>query len=158
MGRVILICTDGSPLALDAARTCIAVLSPTKDDNLIVAMAIEPADPALAYDVSGMAGPLMTAEEFDDLAQAQQQQGRQVTSQVALALGLAPDAIQVVQGPTGESLCDLASELQASTIIIGSRGHSGIKRAVLGSVSDYVIRHAPCPVLISGPATLGGHQ
>ena len=155
---MILICTDGSQLALDAARTSVAVLNPNEGDELIVAVAIEPADPALAYDVSGIAGPLMSAEEFDELSQAQLNQGKQIARSTAQELGLPQDAVRVVQGTTGESLCELAAELKASAIIIGSRGNSGIKRAVLGSVSDFVVRHAPCPVLISGPATLLGNQ
>jgi nucleotide-binding universal stress UspA family protein len=31
---------------------------------------------------------------------------------------------------------------------MGSRGHGGIRRALLGSVSDPVVRHAHCPVLV----------
>jgi universal stress protein A len=33
-------------------------------------------------------------------------------------------------------------------IVMGSRGHRGIRRAIEGSISDAVIRHAPCPVLV----------
>jgi nucleotide-binding universal stress UspA family protein len=35
---------------------------------------------------------------------------------------------------------------------MGSRGRGGIKRALLGSVSDFVVRNASCPVVITGPA------
>jgi nucleotide-binding universal stress UspA family protein len=34
---------------------------------------------------------------------------------------------------------------------MGSRGRGGIKRALLGSVSDHVVRNAPCPVVIARP-------
>jgi nucleotide-binding universal stress UspA family protein len=36
----------------------------------------------------------------------------------------------------------------AGLIVIGSRGRGGLRRALLGSVSDSVIRHAHCPVLV----------
>ena len=42
----------------------------------------------------------------------------------------------------------LAKELGADLIVMGCRGHRGIRRAIEGSISDAVIRHAPCPVLV----------
>jgi nucleotide-binding universal stress UspA family protein len=34
---------------------------------------------------------------------------------------------------------------------MGSRGLGGVRRALMGSVSDSVVRHAPCPVLVVRP-------
>jgi K+-sensing histidine kinase KdpD len=42
----------------------------------------------------------------------------------------------------------LAKELGADLIVMGCRGHRRIRRAIEGSISDAVIRHAPCPVLV----------
>jgi nucleotide-binding universal stress UspA family protein len=42
----------------------------------------------------------------------------------------------------------LAKELGVGLIVIGCRGHRGIRRVIEGSISDAVIRHAPCPVLV----------
>jgi nucleotide-binding universal stress UspA family protein len=42
----------------------------------------------------------------------------------------------------------LAEELGADLIVMGCRGHRGIRRAIEGSISDAVIRRAPCPVLV----------
>jgi nucleotide-binding universal stress UspA family protein len=42
----------------------------------------------------------------------------------------------------------LAEELDAGLVVVGSRGLGGIRRALLGSVSDSVLRHAHCPVLV----------
>jgi len=42
----------------------------------------------------------------------------------------------------------LAKELGVGLIVMGCRGHRGIRRAIEGSISDAVIRHAPCPVLV----------
>ena len=57
---------------------------------------------------------------------------------------------RIVEGSPGRALCALASEIAADSIIMGTRGRGGIKRALLGSVSDYVVRNAPCPVLVVG--------
>jgi nucleotide-binding universal stress UspA family protein len=41
-----------------------------------------------------------------------------------------------------------AEEMGAGLIVMGSRGLGGIRRARIGSVSDSVVRHAHCPVLV----------
>jgi nucleotide-binding universal stress UspA family protein len=45
----------------------------------------------------------------------------------------------------------LAEELGADLIVMGSRGLGGVRRALMGSVSDSVVRHAHCPVLVVRP-------
>ena len=47
-----------------------------------------------------------------------------------------------------EEIVAQAEELGAGLIVMGSRGLGGIRRALMGSVSDSVVRHAHCPVLI----------
>jgi nucleotide-binding universal stress UspA family protein len=47
-----------------------------------------------------------------------------------------------------ERIVALAEEIEADLIVIRSRGFGGMKRALLGSVSDSVVRHAHCPVLV----------
>jgi nucleotide-binding universal stress UspA family protein len=42
----------------------------------------------------------------------------------------------------------LSEQIGAGLIIMGSRGLGGVRRALMGSVSDSVVRHAHCPVLI----------
>ena len=46
-------------------------------------------------------------------------------------------------------IVDLAEELGAGLIVLGSRGLGGVRRALMGSVSDSVVRHAHCPVLVT---------
>ena len=48
----------------------------------------------------------------------------------------------------GEGICRVAIEEQADIVIIGTRGLSTVKRAVLGSVSDYVVRNSGIPTLV----------
>jgi nucleotide-binding universal stress UspA family protein len=45
----------------------------------------------------------------------------------------------------------LAEELGVDLIVTGSRGLGGVRRALMGSVSDSVVRHAHCPVLVVRP-------
>jgi len=46
------------------------------------------------------------------------------------------------------AIVNLAEQLGAGLIVIGSRGLGGIRRALMGSVSDSVVRHAHCPVMV----------
>ncbi|HEX2658474.1 MAG TPA: universal stress protein [Polyangia bacterium] len=57
--------------------------------------------------------------------------------------------VEVVVRPLaiGESIVARADELHADLIVMGTHGRTGVKRMVLGSVADHVVRHAPCPVL-----------
>jgi nucleotide-binding universal stress UspA family protein len=51
-------------------------------------------------------------------------------------------------GRADEEIVDLAQSMGAGMIVMGSRGRGRIRRALMGSVSDSVVRHAPCPVTI----------
>lgn len=58
-------------------------------------------------------------------------------------------------GLPGRLICDLARNWGADLIVIGRRGHSGLAELFLGSVSNYVLHHAPCSVqIVHLPATV----
>ncbi|MDQ3910862.1 MAG: universal stress protein [Actinomycetota bacterium] len=65
-------------------------------------------------------------------------------AQAHLRLGRPDEKIITV----AEEIVSLAEEIGAGLIAIGSRGLGGIRRALMGSVSDSVVRHAHCPVLV----------
>jgi universal stress protein A len=51
-------------------------------------------------------------------------------------------------GPPGEVICWLAEEEKCDLIVMGTHGRSGLRHLLLGSVAEYVVRHAHCPVTI----------
>lgn len=51
-------------------------------------------------------------------------------------------------GKPYKEIVELAEEVDAGLIVLGSRGHGGVSRALMGSVSDAVVRHSHCPVLV----------
>lgn len=55
---------------------------------------------------------------------------------------------QQIYGSPGSKICKIAHEWQADVIVIGHRGRSGLQEFFLGSISNYVLHHAPCSVLI----------
>lgn len=50
-------------------------------------------------------------------------------------------------GPPAEEIVKLAAEQNADLIVIGTHGRTGLKRVLMGSVAEAVMRRAPCPVL-----------
>ena len=51
-------------------------------------------------------------------------------------------------GSPAAEIVALAEELEAGLVVVGSRGLGGLRRALMGSVSDSVVRHAHCPVMV----------
>ncbi|MEL4896948.1 universal stress protein [Crocosphaera sp. Alani8] len=58
---------------------------------------------------------------------------------------------QQIYGSPGSKICKIANEWNADVIVMGHRGLSGLQEFFLGSVSNYVLHHAPCSVLIVQP-------
>jgi nucleotide-binding universal stress UspA family protein len=52
------------------------------------------------------------------------------------------------EGPPGESIVEAATSEQVDLVVVGSHGRGVVGRFLVGSVSEHVVRHAPCPVLV----------
>ncbi len=58
-------------------------------------------------------------------------------------------------GPAGEVICWLAQDRNCDLIVMGTHGRTGLRHLLLGSVAEYVLRHAHCPVTtVRDPSTL----
>lgn len=82
--------------------------------------------------------------EREDAAQAMMRRAREA--------GVASTFL-VWEGDPGEAIVDAATAEHASLVVLGSHGRHGVGRSLHGSVSDHVIRHAPCPVVVVRNAT-----
>ena len=54
----------------------------------------------------------------------------------------------IYEGFPEECILDYAKRQEADIIIMGSHGRNGLKRMILGSVAEHIVRRAPCPVLV----------
>ena len=57
----------------------------------------------------------------------------------------------VTGGSVSQVLLELIDELEIDLVVLGTRGHGGIKKLVLGSVAEEIVNCAPCAVLTVGP-------
>jgi nucleotide-binding universal stress UspA family protein len=64
------------------------------------------------------------------------------------AEGVKVGDVHLAFGEADREIVRIAEEMRADLIVVGSRGLGGIRRALIGSVSDSVVRHAHCPVLV----------
>jgi nucleotide-binding universal stress UspA family protein len=143
----IILCTDGSDLATHAARIGVGALRPP--DRVVIATVLDPPDES-ALVGGGFAGPTVTADVFDEVERALAEEGHDTVDGLARTLEITDAETIVLRGAPGPALCALASEQGATALVIGTRGRGGLARAVLGSVSDHLVRNAPCPVLVVG--------
>ena len=148
-----MLCTDGSVLATEALSAGLRVLAPA--DRTLVVTVVEPVDASLLLGASGFAGGVIDETQYVETIDAHRDAAEQGLRRAVTALGLdGVDGVDlvIVEGDPGRALCDVAAERRATVIVAGTRGRGGLKRAVLGSVSDHLVRNAPCPVLVSGAA------
>ena len=64
----------------------------------------------------------------------------------------------VWDGDPGDGIVAAADAEHADVIVVGTHGRGGVGRSILGSVSDHVIRHARCPVLVVRPLDEAGGE
>ena len=144
----VLIATDGSDLAIHAASEAPALLA--ADATFVVATVIEPtANPD--DDAGGFEGPVITPEEAATEHRSDVVDADDVLASTAAALGPVPIEQLIVEGDTdnaGKAICARAAESAFDLIVVGSHGRGLIARTFLGSVSSYIVSHAPCPVLV----------
>ncbi len=61
--------------------------------------------------------------------------------------GVSADPV-LIPGEPGRIICEYAAMLRCQSIVMGRRGRSQLTELILGSISNYVLHHAHCPVLI----------
>jgi nucleotide-binding universal stress UspA family protein len=103
----------------------------------------------------GVAFPAAGADDTERLRAAAEAAGRRIIEQTLERVDdQATEGVDVkqelIQGPAASVLIEAARD--ADLLVVGSRGHGGFVGLLLGSVSQQVAQHPPCPVVILPPA------
>lgn len=152
-------------VAIDRLETCTRVfekalsLARATDATLMLLHVLSPQEKGSPTRIiSGYYEPIIndTAEElYQKQWRVFEQEGLELLHGLfdqATTHGVKAETTQLYGNPSRQ-ICELASNWEADLIVIGRRGLSGFKELLLGSVSNYVVHHAPCSVLVVHPPT-----
>ena len=137
----ILLATDGSEEASLAARTAVDLADKTGSD-LHVAFVL-PTQDTPDYHIMGF----NIEEPSEEIKQMGQRLLDEQVRWVEEAGGAVAGAHFRITRPD-QGILTIGEDVGTGLIVLGSRGLGGVKRALMGSVSDSVVRHAHCPVLV----------
>lgn len=135
IGRILL-ATDLSPASEGAADQAIQLAHDLRAELLVVSV-IDEARPGTTDRQSGRMDQRRVSREL--AARALVARGHRAGVEVSFL---------VWAGEPGPAIVEAAGAESADLVVVGSRGRNRVERFVLGSVSDHVVRHATCPVLI----------
>jgi nucleotide-binding universal stress UspA family protein len=134
--ETILLATDGSPASEPASEQAIDLATQVQARLLVMSVLAAASRPSEAP-----TGQALVDSRDSLTAKAQ------AIVQRAKAAG-ANATFLVWEGEAGEAIVAAADAENADLIVVGSHGRSGVSRFLIGSVSDYVVRHAHCPVMV----------
>jgi len=139
--RSIVVGTDGSEPADEAVRQATDMAS--REGAQLHLVTAYPDPQILRERTTGTGGGSYTIVDLREVAETLVQRA----ARDARSNGVEVET-HVREGQPAEVIIDVANQEQADLIVVGSRGLTGIKRYLLGSVSSKVSEHAPCSVMI----------
>ena len=148
----VLLATDASEVADLAARTAAELADKTGSElHVVHVFGITPWYPA--YPEGGGFGGVELEDPVleEDLQRTSEQRARELLDaevEKLRSVGGTLAQAHLAEGGAPQEIVRLAEEIGAGLIVMGSRGRGGIRRALMGSVSDSVVRHAHCPVMV----------
>lgn len=155
--RRILVTNDGSTLAKSAFPHAISLALAAKAEVLLlqvinsVAQELEAmSDPAM-----GMNPPVVSYGNIAiELVKENQQKAILQMEKIKtefLKAGIPKVTTYIMEGLAQDVIIDIARKKHCDLIVMSTHGRSGLGRVMLGSVTDHVIRHASCPILVVRP-------
>jgi nucleotide-binding universal stress UspA family protein len=139
----VLIASDGSDPAIRAAQRGFTLLGKPERITLLSVVSHVP-----TIETAGVDGTMYSPETDQALWNAELDNANDELARTASSLHGTQIDKRVEVGDAATSICAVAEELGVDVIVVGSHGRTGLSRFFLGSTSEHVIRHAPCPVLV----------
>ncbi len=149
----ILLASDSSESAAHATQVAVELSKKTDSELHVLYVGEDAYSTALLYPQA--ADQAWVVQEDLVPMEEQVQQFEQVARQTldaevqkVRAVGGTVAQAHLRMGTPAAEIVELADELEVGLVVIGSRGLGGIRKALMGSVSESVVRHAHCPVLV----------
>ncbi len=142
----ILLATDSSEEAELALSTAIDLANDTSSQLHVVTVGPWNPDPAYAVHEASFRW-----ETYEQASEAIRKEAQEILDNQVRKIEEGGGSVQEAhlrRGRKDQEIIRAAEEIGAGLIVMGSRGMGGVRRALMGSVSDSVIRHAHCPVLV----------
>lgn len=142
----VLVATDGSDVALDAARKGSALLGDAAEITVLAVITAAPGE-----DAGGIEGSVETPQEIQTEIENETRRAEEEIDAVLEILSPAQRAAakgRIEAGDPGPMIVWVAEDERSDVVVVGSHGKGALKRVFLGSVSEHVMRHSPCPVLV----------
>jgi nucleotide-binding universal stress UspA family protein len=99
-------------------------------------------------DAGGFEGSVYSPEEQERVWNQELADAGSELERTAAELTTAQVDKRIELGDVAPTVCRIADDVGADVIVVGSHGRTGFGRLFLGSVSEHIVRHAPCPVLV----------
>jgi nucleotide-binding universal stress UspA family protein len=143
----IMVGIDGSKESIYAADYAIDIAK--KHNAELIAVNVLTSDIGYTYSSPGVESPPLTIREiillaedevkkwFNDIKEKADKNGVRFRSEIIIA-----------KKSTVSSMLDYAEEQNINLIVVGTRGRSGIKKMLLGSIASGLVTYAACPVLV----------
>jgi nucleotide-binding universal stress UspA family protein len=141
----ILICYDDSDSAHHAIDAAAALLGHRR------AVVLDIGPPLTAAESLAVTAPVTPGTAFEELNEDDAQQRARAGAERARRAGFDAEARADLAAPTWQGIVDVADEIDAAVIVLGSRGLDALQELFKGSVSHEVAEHAGRPVLIVPP-------
>jgi nucleotide-binding universal stress UspA family protein len=148
--RTVVCGVDGSRDSLHALRAA-GDLAESLRARLIVAHVTDPIQATITHAELSAGGNLGRVPMSVSQTEVEQQAAEAILERAIADAGVANAEQRVLAGGPADSLAALAEREGAAFIVVGSRGHGGVKTLLLGSVSNGLIAIARCPILVVPP-------
>jgi nucleotide-binding universal stress UspA family protein len=142
--KKILVPIDGSDSSFKAAKYAIKLAKMSEAEIICMHAVVNP--PYVEYKTAGLVN-VRYVEEAKKHAETWYDKIREMAAEKGVKIASADTILDVAS--VADSIVNYASREKADLIVIGTKGRTGIKKFLLGSVASGVVTHSHCPVLVT---------
>ncbi|VVA94481.1 unnamed protein product [Arabis nemorensis] len=146
--KQVMVAIDESDCSKEALKWTLVYLKDTlSDSDIILFTAQPPLDLSCVYASSYGAAPMELINSMQENYKNAALNRLHLGTKICAEIGVTPKMVMEFGNPK-EAICDAVEKLGVNLLIVGSHGKGALQRTFLGSVSNYCVNNAKCPVLV----------